>query len=295
MRHSLSIYRRLIGVQIRSQMMYRVSFLTEVLGVALMTSLEYASLALVFTRFDNLGGWSLGQVAFLYGLAELSFGIMDLIFSGFDPDHFGVAIRRGTFDQLLLRPLNITLQVIGSEFVLRRFGKIIVGFLIFLSALQLTPVIWTPPKVILTLLVIFSQVCFFGGLFVVGATITFWTVESIEVINIFTYGGSYMISHPMHVFPDALRRFFTFVIPAAFLNYYPALYILEIPDPFGLSMKYVGLGNFEFLLSDPFYRASFVTTAIFSSLVTVVSMSVALASSSAGAKPRLTSVFFNAL
>jgi sn-glycerol 3-phosphate transport system permease protein len=38
----------------------------------------------------------------------------------------------------------------------------------------------------------------------------------------------------------------------------------------------VGLGNFEYLLGDPYYRASFVTTAIFSSLVTVVSMGVAL-------------------
>ncbi|MGD1925477.1 MAG: sn-glycerol-3-phosphate ABC transporter permease UgpA [Paracoccaceae bacterium] len=51
---------------------------------------------------------------------------------------------------------------------------------------------------------------------------------------------------------------------------------LFIPDPFGLSMKYVGLGNFEFLLGDPYYRASFVTTAIFSTLVTLVSMGVAL-------------------
>ena len=51
---------------------------------------------------------------------------------------------------------------------------------------------------------------------------------------------------------------------------------LFIPDPFGLSMQWVGLGNFEFLLSDKFYRASFLTTAIFSVLVTVVSMGVAL-------------------
>ena len=79
-----------------------------------------------------------------------------------------------------------------------------------------------------------SQVLFFGGLFVIGATITFWTVESIEVMNILTYGGSYMISHPMHIFPDILRHFFTFIVPAIFLNYYPALYILELPDPFGM-------------------------------------------------------------
>jgi len=234
MRHSLSTYRRLISVQIRSQMMYRVSFLTEAFGVALVTLLEYASLALVFDKFNDLGGWSLGQVAFLFGLAELSFGIMDLIFSGFDPDNFGLKIRHGTFDQLLLRPINITLQVIGSEFVLRRFGKIIIGFLIFLSAINLNPVDWTPQKVILTLLAIFSQVCFFGGLFVIGSTITFWTIESIEAINIFTYGGSYMISHPMHIFPDVIRHFFTFIIPAAFLNYYPAIYIMEIPDPLDL-------------------------------------------------------------
>lgn len=51
---------------------------------------------------------------------------------------------------------------------------------------------------------------------------------------------------------------------------------LFIPDPFGLSMQWVGLGNFEFLFSDPFYRASFVTTAVFSILVTVVSMGIAL-------------------
>ncbi|TCS67534.1 sn-glycerol-3-phosphate ABC transporter permease UgpA [Primorskyibacter sedentarius] len=51
---------------------------------------------------------------------------------------------------------------------------------------------------------------------------------------------------------------------------------LFIPDPFGLSMQWVGLGNFEYLFSDPYYRASFVTTAVFSILVTVVSMGVAL-------------------
>ncbi len=69
------------------------------------------------------------------------------------------------------------------------------------------------------------------------------------------------------------------VITAVFF-FYPAgqaiWQSLFIPDPFGLSSKFVGLGNFEFLLSDPYYRASFATTAIFSILVTVVSMGLAL-------------------
>lgn len=69
------------------------------------------------------------------------------------------------------------------------------------------------------------------------------------------------------------------IITAVFF-FYPAgqaiWQSLFIPDPFGLSMQWVGLGNFEFLLSDRYYRASFATTAIFSILVTVVSMGVAL-------------------
>ena len=69
------------------------------------------------------------------------------------------------------------------------------------------------------------------------------------------------------------------VITAVFF-FYPAgqaiWQSLFIPDPFGLSMQWVGLGNFEYLLGDPYYRASFLTTAVFSIGVTVVSMGVAL-------------------
>ncbi|MCG6901607.1 MAG: sn-glycerol-3-phosphate ABC transporter permease UgpA [Rhodobacter sp.] len=70
------------------------------------------------------------------------------------------------------------------------------------------------------------------------------------------------------------------VIVSAVFFFYPAgqaIYqSLYIPDPFGLSMQWVGLGNFEYLLGDPYYRASFATTAVFSGLVTVVSMGMAL-------------------
>ncbi len=51
---------------------------------------------------------------------------------------------------------------------------------------------------------------------------------------------------------------------------------LFMPDPFGLKAIFVGLGNFEFLFSDPLYRASFRTTMIFSGLVAGISLAAAL-------------------
>ncbi len=231
MRFHLATYGRLVWVQIRSQMQYRTSFLLEFLATGLITVLEFAAIALVFDRFGQLQGWSLGEVAFLYGLVETAFGLMDMVFSGFDPQNFGRQVRRGTFDQLLLRPVDITIQVLGSEFLLRRLGKILFGLGIFGLALNQTEIHWTLAKAIYLPLVLAGMVVFFGGLFIIGATITFWTVESIEVVNIFTYGTQTMISYPMHIYQTWLRRFFTYILPAIFLNYYPALYFLDKADP----------------------------------------------------------------
>ncbi|CAN5871878.1 ABC transporter permease [soil metagenome] len=231
---TLDIYRRLIVIQMRAQVQYRVSFLLEVLSAAITMSMFFVSLALVFARFGNLAGWTLGEVAFLWAIVEVSFGLMDMIFSGFDPINFGRRVRQGTLDQLLLRPVNITIQVLGDDFVLRRLGRICEGFVIFAVALKLAHIDWTLGKLLYLPCVVIGLICFFGGLFIVGATITFWTVDSIEAINILTYGGSEMLSYPAHIYPDWLRRTFMYVVPALFLNYYPALYFLNKPDPFGL-------------------------------------------------------------
>ena len=74
------------------------------------------------------------------------------------------------------------------------------------------------------------------------------------------------------IFPQLLISVVFFFYPAGQAIWQS----LFIPDPFGLSTQFVGLGNFEYLLSDHYYRTSFVTTAVFSTLVTVVSMVPAL-------------------
>ncbi len=230
---TLTLYLRLIAVQIRSQLQYRVSFVLDSAATGLSVLVGFVSLALIFDRFHAVGGWALPEVAFLYGMVEIAFGVMDMLFSGFDPDTFGVMVQRGAFDQLLLRPANIVAQVLGSQFVIRRLGRIAQGVAVFAIAVALLDANWTPAKLLYLPVVLVSLVCFFGGLFIIGATITFWTVQRVEAINIFTYGGSEMMSYPMHIYQDWMRRFFTFIVPAIFLNYYPALYFLDKPDPLG--------------------------------------------------------------
>ena len=51
-------------------------------------------------------------------------------------------------------------------------------------------------------------------MFVATSTLGFWVVEGMEFANAFTYGGNYLSSFPFTVFGTAIRRFFTFVVPA---------------------------------------------------------------------------------
>lgn len=212
-------------------MQYRLSFVLDALTTAVSSLLAFLTFYLVIHRFENIAGWRAEEVAFLFGLVEISFGLMDLVFSGFDPDYFSIYVRRGLLDQMLLRPAGITLQVLGSRFVLRRLGRIASGLAILFYAISVNPIQWDIARVFYLPVVIASMAAYFGGLFMLGSTLTLWTVERNQAMNILTYGGSEMMAYPMDIYPGWMRRFFTWILPAIFLNYYPALYFLGKPDP----------------------------------------------------------------
>jgi ABC-2 type transport system permease protein len=230
----VDLYWRLVSARMRSQMQYRLSFLADVLSTFLGTFVEFGAIAIFYLNFPAIGGWTLGEVALLYGMSAVSFASAELLVSGFDS--FPLLIRGGEFDRVLVRPLGAFFQVLASEFALRRLGRFSQGVVALLFALALTGAArgWTAVHWVGLSLFVLGGMLFFSGLFVIGATYSFWTIESLEIINILTYGGTEMTSYPMHIYQDWIRRFFTFIIPMAFVNYYPALWLLGKPDPMGL-------------------------------------------------------------
>lgn len=230
----LSLYGRLVAAQVRSQLQYRASFALQVLGQFLANLVGFVALLLLFHRFDNLAGWSRAEVAFLYGLGGLAFGLSDMLAGGFD--RLSIAIQTGTFDRVLTRPVGVFAQVLASDFQLRRLGRMAQGALVLGLSIAWLEVAWTPTKVLVLLSAIVSGVAIFGAIWVIGAALTFWTVQTSEVTNVFTYGGEELVSYPMSVYGEGTRRFFTFVVPLAFVTYLPALYILDRPDPLGLPL-----------------------------------------------------------
>ncbi|CAA9555276.1 MAG: hypothetical protein AVDCRST_MAG33-1229 [uncultured Thermomicrobiales bacterium] len=72
------------------------------------------------------------------------------------------------------------------------------------------------------------------------ATLSFWTTQGIEAVNIATYGGNMVATYPIDIFAGWLRRFFLFVVPLAFAVHIPMAWLLGKPTPLGLP-AWVGL------------------------------------------------------
>lgn len=244
----LNFYFRLLSIQLRSQMTFRLSFWIDLVSTGLLNISYFASTYLVLERFGNISGWTIAELAFIYGMAEVSFGIMDMVFSGFDPDYFTLFIRQGALDQVLLRPVSVIAQIFGSRFLLRRFGRIFQGLFVLIYAFANLGTVWSAAKLAYLPVVIVSQILAMGALFMMGATLVIWTVQPIEAVNIITYGGVEMMSYPASIYGSWLRGLFTYLVPLIFLNYYPALFFLDRPDPLGFPVfapflaPLVGLG-----------------------------------------------------
>jgi ABC-2 type transport system permease protein len=229
---AFGLYFRYLEISVKSQMQYRASFVMLSIGHFLVIGMEFLGVVALFDRFKNLQGWSLPEVAFFYGIVNVSFAIADATSGGFD--RFGAFVKSGDFDRLLVRPRNTALQLAGQELTLRRVGRFLPGLAVLLWSASELNLDWSLAKIILTIAAILGGACLFYGLIVLQATLAFWTTESLEIVNTVTYGGVEAAQFPITIYRPWFRRFFIFVIPLACISYFPALAILEKADPLGM-------------------------------------------------------------
>ncbi|MFJ1746035.1 ABC transporter permease [Streptomyces sp. NPDC088116] len=232
LRDGFRAYGLIVAMWMRSTMAYRASFAMTALGNFTVTAFDFVTIMLMFSQVDALGGYALPEVAFLYGTSATAFGLADLMLGSMD--RLGRRVRDGTLDTLLLRPVPVLAQVAADRFALRRVGRVLQGLLVLGYALLTVDIDWTPVRVLMLPMMLLSGAAIFAAVFVAGAAFQFWAQDASQVQNSFTYGGTTLLQYPPTVFAKDLVRGVTFLVPLAFVNWLPALYILGREDPLGL-------------------------------------------------------------
>lgn len=226
---TFGMVRALYGSRLRSQASFRLSFLADLGGQALIVAVEFLELWVILSQVGVLGGMTLPQVAVVYGLGALAFGIADLLLG--EVDGLSPMIRSGKLETLLVRPVPMLLQISSLDLSLRRLGRILVGLAMYVVALGLAGFSPTPTLLLLAVLAPLAGAGIFSALLTMAGAMQFWLIEGREFANAFTYGGNYVATTPGAVFALPMRAFFTFVIPATLVAYAPTLTLLHLPGP----------------------------------------------------------------
>jgi ABC-2 type transport system permease protein len=235
--NSLALYLRMVAQSVRAQLQYRISFLFMAFGSFVASIVEAVGIWALFERFGSLGTWRLAEVAFLYGIVNAAFAACEALARGFDIFARDF-VKTGAFDRVLLRPRTTVLQLAGHELQLHRIGRFAQGVLVLAWAIWMLDVDWQPWRIALLLLTFFAALAFFYGLFVIQATLSFWTTESLELINTLTYGGTETAQYPLAIYRPWFRRLFTYVVPLGCISYFPSVAILGVEDPLGSSLAF---------------------------------------------------------
>jgi viologen exporter family transport system permease protein len=223
-------YARIARLWVRSSLTYRTSFVILTVAGTLITFLDFVGLALMLHLVDDLAGWDLGEIALLYGASGIGIGVADLIIGSVE--QVGQHIRTGTLDAMMVRPVPLLVQVCADRFAIRRLGRLSQALGVF--AWGCLGVDWDVGKALVAGLMVVSASAIFFALFVGFSCVQFWTADTSEIANAFTYGGNTMTQYPLTIFPGEVVKSLTFVVPVAFANWYPCLYLLDRPDPFGM-------------------------------------------------------------
>ena len=229
MASAIAIYTRVAASRVRAQLQYRLSFGFQVVAAFFFSFLDFIAVLVIFAHLTTLGGWSLPEVGFLYGTSYVTFRVADMAMTNLD--RLPLLIRMGTFDQILTRPLGSLGQVVTGDIDIRHVGGVMQGLLVFGWSLARVDIDWTPGRIVVFALMLVSAIAIFCAIWVATNAVAFWTTDVREIANSVTYGGNFLTTFPLNVFGTWFRRLIGYVIPLAFVNYLPSLYILGKADP----------------------------------------------------------------
>ena len=220
----MRLYLKYVAMQLKADLEYKKAFALSLFFKMLSALSALVSIVFMFDKFGSLADYKFEDVLICFVMSFLGFSLAECFFRSFD--HFDRILSNGEFDRILVRPRSVILQVLGSEVEFNRIGRAFVAIVIFFILLASKPELMQPTKFATLLLMIIGNIVVYAALFILKAGITFFTTQSLEIMNIFTDGARDLTQYPLSIYQKWVQRLFTYIIPISLVNYYPLLYVI---------------------------------------------------------------------
>lgn len=214
----------------RAALQYPLSLALHTVGTSVLMGLDLAVIAIMFGRVREIGGFSALEVVYLYGTSQLAFTVADCLLG--TTDRLGRHIKAGTFDSMLVRPVSPLVQVAAEDFAPRKVARIVPASVALGVAMAGLPL--SPGDVLATAWIVACGTVIFSAIWVLAGALQFVMIDGHQAAKGVTYGGGFLTQYPMSIYGRDFVLALTFCVPLAFVNWQPALAVLDHPDPLGL-------------------------------------------------------------
>jgi len=246
----LSIYRKILIQDLKSKMSYRADFVISTIGMVLTNVAGFITFYILFSNFPSINGWDYHHMLFLYGFSLIALTPVQCFFD--NNWNLRFMVQSGDFIKYCFRPVNVFFYFMSEVFDAKGLGQLAfgIGTLVYAwSHIGIAVTFLTMAKLILAL---FAASLFMISIMNIAAATCFWIQGSGYVMVIMFRFKDYA-KYPASIFEGIFRIIFTFIIPIAFVAYYPSLLILE-PDSFPLlSILSPVIGIIFFIISYLFW------------------------------------------
>jgi ABC-2 type transport system permease protein len=222
---TLRIYFKLVGMALKSMTQFRVDFLVGVAGVIVQNGVNLLAIGVILGRFHDLAGWTVWEIVFLYGIWMVGNSLYSLLFLHLSSlDRY---IIEGTFDRFLVHPLSPFLQLLGEDVNMNGVADVVFGLACLALSMTNLGLAFNPLQWAFLCVVLLSAALIELGITLFFASTAFWTGHSTALINTVNQVNWNMTQqYPLEMFGRGFRVFVTCFIPVAFINYYPARWLL---------------------------------------------------------------------
>lgn len=248
-----------LKMSIRGRLQYRVDSLLATLAVFVRESANIIVIYLALLKFDKINGWNIDEMLFLFSILFLTYAIVVALFA--DLRDFSSMIREGRFDRLMIRPRGLLFQLIlNNADVLATAGHGTLGVLLFVISAGRVGIEWNMVTILYYVSAIIGGVLIQGGIFIFFSALSFYFVETHSIREIFYWNVRKFAGYPISIYSKVIQLLMIYVVPFAFVNYFPAQYLLrkedmaQYPEIFMYMAPVVGVAIY--LLAYGFWRVS---------------------------------------
>jgi ABC-2 type transport system permease protein len=206
---------------------YRANFIMWFAFTFVYHGTALAALFVTLHQFPSMNGWNFREMFFLYALWMVGHELHNaLLFNVVMVPDF---VREGRFDRFLVRPLDALFQVLTVPSQQFPDGLILaIVTLCIATSVSGVRVDWV--FVLFVPLVAIGGALIDFGISLAVASISFWYVRVDTLRWVVMSLEQEFTRYPISIYTRGVQLVLAFILPFAFMNYFPATFLLQKTD-----------------------------------------------------------------